>query len=58
MEDEKHAHHAAHFQEVLDSLKSSMAHLTSLLDQALKNVFREGLSNLPTIFLQTQTTTL
>jgi hypothetical protein len=41
----------------LDSLKVSVALLTSLLEQALKNAFDEGLSNRPAIFVQNQATT-
>jgi len=52
MEDEKRAHHDAHFQEELESLKASVAHLTSLLEQTLRNASSEGPSNQPTIFAQ------
>ena len=45
MENEERAHCDAHFQEELKSLKFSVACLTSLLEQALRNVFGEGLSN-------------
>ena len=41
MEDEERAHRDAHFQEELDSLKASMASLTSLLEQALRNTSGE-----------------
>jgi hypothetical protein len=37
MEDEERAHRDAHFQEELESLKTSVARLTSLLEQKLKN---------------------
>lgn len=39
MKDEEHAHHDTHFQVGLDSLKATMAHLSSLLEQALMNVY-------------------
>jgi hypothetical protein len=41
----------------LDSLKVSVTLLTSLLEQALKNAFGEGLSNIPAIFVENQATT-
>jgi hypothetical protein len=41
----------------LDSLKVSVALLTSLLEQALKNASCEDLSNRPAIFVQNQATT-
>jgi hypothetical protein len=52
MEGKEHAHRDAHFQEELESLKASMAHLTSLLEQTFRNASGEGLSNRPTIFVQ------
>ena len=42
MEDEKRGRRDAHFQEELDSLKASLASLTSLLEQALRNASGEG----------------
>jgi hypothetical protein len=56
MEDEKRAHHDAHFQEELESLKASVARLTSLLEQTLRKASSEGPSNQPTIFAQPSTT--
>jgi hypothetical protein len=35
MKDEERAHHDTYFQEELESLKTSMARLTSLLEQKL-----------------------
>jgi len=55
MEDEERAHRDAHFQEELESLKASMARLTSLLKQTLRNSSREGPSNQSLIFAQTTT---
>jgi hypothetical protein len=55
MEDEERAHRYAHFQEELESLKASVARLTSLLEQTLRNVFGEGPCNRPAIFVQTPT---
>ncbi|XP_011046380.1 PREDICTED: uncharacterized protein LOC105141014 [Populus euphratica] len=48
MEDEERAHRDAHFQEELESLKASVARLTSLLEQTLRNASGEGPSNQPT----------
>jgi len=56
MEDEKHAHRDAHFQEELESLKTSVARRTSLLEQTLRNASGEGPSNRPVTFNQTPTT--
>ena len=42
MEDEERAQRDAHFQEELDSLKASVASLTNLLEQALRNASSEG----------------
>ena len=42
MEDEEPANRNAHFQDELDSLKASVASLTSLLEQALRNTSGEG----------------
>jgi hypothetical protein len=52
MEDEERAHHDVHFQEELESLKASVARLTSLLEQTLRNASGEGPSNRPAIFVQ------
>ena len=38
MEDEGRAHRDTHFQEELESLKTSVARLTSLLEQILENI--------------------
>jgi hypothetical protein len=54
MEDEERAYREAHFQEELDYLKVSMAHLTSLLEQALRNTSGEGPSTRPATFLANQ----
>jgi hypothetical protein len=56
MEDEECAHHDAHFQEELESLKTSVARLTGLLEQILGNTSGEGPSNRPVTFNQTLTT--
>jgi len=56
MEDEEHAHRDAHFQEELESLKTSVARRTSLLEQTLRNASGEGPSNRPVTFNQTPTT--
>jgi hypothetical protein len=45
MEDEERAQRDAHFQEELESLKTSVARLTSLLEQTLRNTSGEGPSN-------------
>ena len=50
MEDEERAYREAHFQEELDSLKDSVARLTSLLEQALRNTSGEGPSTRSTTF--------
>ena len=52
MEDEERVHRDAHFQKELESLKASMAHLASLLEQTLTNAYGEGSSNQLTIFVQ------
>jgi len=57
MKGEERAHRDAHFQEELESLKASVARLTSLLEQTLKNTFGEGPSNRSAIFVQPPTTT-
>jgi hypothetical protein len=56
MEDEERAYRDAHFQEELESLKASVAHLTSLLEQTLRNASGEGPFNRPAIFVQPLTT--
>jgi hypothetical protein len=50
MEDEERAHRDAHFQEELEPLKTSVARLTSLLKQTLRNISSEGPSNRSVIF--------
>jgi hypothetical protein len=55
MEDEERAHRDTHFQEELESLKTSVARLTSLLEQTLRNTSGEGPSNRPVIFNQIPT---
>ena len=52
MEDEERAHRDAHFQEELKYLKANVVHLTSLLEQTLRNASGEDLSNRPAIFIQ------
>ena len=47
MGDKECAHCDAHFQEELDSLKVSVTRLTSLLEQAMRNVSDEGPSTKP-----------
>ena len=42
MEDAKCAHRDAHFQEELESLKTSVARLTSLLEEIMGNTSSEG----------------
>ena len=56
MEDEERIHRDAPFQEELESLKTSVARLTSLLKQTLRNTSSEGPSNRPVTFNQTSTT--
>ena len=55
MEDEERARRDAHFQQELDSLKASVANLTSLLEQALRNTSGEGPSTRPTTAAQAET---
>jgi len=58
MKDEERAHRDArdaHFQEELESLKTSVARLTSLLEQTLRNTSGEGPSNRPITFNQIPT---
>jgi len=55
MEDEERAHRDTHFQEELESLKTSVAGLTSLLEQTLRNTSGEGPSNRPVTFNQIPT---
>ena len=57
IEDKESAHYDAHFQEELESLKTSVAHLIGLLKQTPMNASGEGPSNRPTTFVQIQTTT-
>jgi hypothetical protein len=52
MEGEERAHRDTHFQKELESLKASVARLTSLFEQTLRNASSEGPSNRPTIFVQ------
>ena len=47
MEDEERAYREARFQEELDSLKDSVARLTGLLEQVLRNTSGEGTSTRP-----------
>jgi len=56
MEDEERAQRDAYFQEELASLKTSVAHLTSLLEQTLRNTSGEGPSTGPATFNQAPTT--
>jgi len=56
MEDKEPTHHDAHFQEELEYLKTSVARLTSLLEQTLRNASGEGPSNRLLTFNQTPTT--
>ncbi|XP_024439614.1 uncharacterized protein LOC112323885 [Populus trichocarpa] len=56
MEDEERAQRDAHFQEELEYLKTSVARLTSLLEQTLRNTSGEGPSNRPVTFNQTPIT--
>ena len=56
MEDEERAQRDAYFQDELESLKTSVAHLTSLLEQTLRNTSGEGPSNRPVTFNQAPTT--
>jgi hypothetical protein len=56
MKDEERAHRDAHFQEELESLKTNVARLTSLLEQTLRNTSGEGPSNRPVTFNQTPIT--
>jgi len=52
MEGEERAHRDAHFQEELESLKASMARLTGLLEQTLRNASGKSPSNRPAIFVK------
>jgi len=56
MEDKERTHRDAHFQEELEYLKTSVARLTSLLEQTLRNASSEGPSNRLLTFNQTLTT--
>jgi hypothetical protein len=55
MEDEERARRDAYFQEELESLKTSVAHLTSLFEQTLRNTSGEGPSNRQVTFNQAPT---
>lgn len=57
MKDEERVHCDAHFKKELEFLKTSVACLTSLLEQTLKNIFGNDLSNQPVTFNQTPTIT-
>jgi hypothetical protein len=50
MEEKERAHRDAYFQREMDFLKLNMAHITSLLEQTLKNISGEGPSNWPITF--------
>ena len=50
MEDEERAQRDAYLQEELESLKTSVAHLTSLLEQTLRNTSSEGPFDRPVTF--------
>ena len=54
MKDKERAYREALFQEELDSLKVSVARLTSLLEQALRNTYGEGPSTRPATFQPNQ----
>jgi hypothetical protein len=56
MEDKERTQLDAHFQEELESLKTSVTCLTSLLEQTLRNTSGEGPSNRPVTFNQAPTT--
>jgi hypothetical protein len=56
MEDEERTQLDAHFQEELESLKTSVTCLTSLLEKTLRNTSGEGPSNRPVTFNQAPTT--
>ena len=56
MEDEERAQRKAYLHEELESLKISVAHLTSLLKQTLRNTSSEGPSNQPITFDPAPTT--
>ncbi|KAL3596508.1 hypothetical protein D5086_008145 [Populus alba] len=56
MEDEERAQREAYLHEELESLKISVAHLTSLLKQTLRNTSDEGPSNQPITFVPAPTT--
>ena len=55
MKDEERAHRDAYFQEEFESLKISVAHITSVLEHTLRNNYGEGPSNRPVNFNQTST---
>eukprot|EP00258_Populus_trichocarpa_P039875 XP_024455894.1 uncharacterized protein LOC112327337 [Populus trichocarpa] len=56
MEDEERAQRDAYFQDELESLKTSVAHLTRLLEQTLRNTSGEGPFTRPITFNQAPTT--
>ena len=56
MEDEERAQRDAYFQEELESLKTSVAHLTSLLEQTLRHTSGEGPFDWPVTFDPAPTT--
>ena len=56
MENEECAQRDAYFKEELESLKTSVAHLTSLLEQTLRNTSDEGPLNRSVTFDPTPTT--
>ena len=55
MKVEERTQRDAYFQKHLESLKTSVAHFTSLLEQTLRNTFGEGPSNRPVTFNPTPT---
>jgi hypothetical protein len=51
MKNEERSHHNSYFQKELDSLKINRAHVISLLEHTLKNIFGEGSSNRSVAFV-------
>jgi hypothetical protein len=51
MKNEERTHRNAHFQKELDSLRINKAHVISLLEHTLKNIFGKGLSNWSVAFI-------
>jgi hypothetical protein len=51
MKNEERTHRNSYFQKELDSLKINRAHVISLLEHMLKNIFGEGLSNWSVAFV-------